>query len=161
MNLFKEKTLKKITGGILSKGESLKKIMEGNKRFAEGKSIHPNLGQELRNSLLKGQKPFAAILACSDSRVPIEIILDAGLGDVFVVRNAGNVVSEEVIGSLEYAVKSLEVKLIMVLGHQDCGAVKATLEIHKTGESKHLTKNLKYIFNHIDISLTTFNNTFF
>lgn len=133
--------------------EFLKKILEGNKRFAQGKSVHPNLGGEVRSSLINGQTPFAAILACSDSRVPIEIILDAGLGDIFVVRNAGNIVSDGVVGSFEYAVKNLGVGLIMIIGHGDCGAVKSALNIYETGESASLTKNLKCIFNHINPSI--------
>lgn len=129
--------------------ESLKKLIDGNLRFSEGKSIHPNLGSELRNSLVVGQKPFAAILSCSDSRVPIEIIFDAGLGDLFVVRTAGHVLSKEVLGSLEYAIKELGVKFIMILGHDNCGAVKSALDAYKTNKYNDLSKNLQSILNHI------------
>lgn len=125
------------------------KLVEGNKRFAQGKSIHPNLGDELRNSLVKAQKPFAAILSCSDSRVPIEIIFDVGLGDLFVVRTAGHVLSKEVVGSLEYAVRSLGVKFIMILGHDNCGAIQTALDFYKSGTYDDASKNIQSILDHI------------
>ncbi|MDD3436174.1 MAG: carbonic anhydrase [Candidatus Gastranaerophilales bacterium] len=139
---------------MLKPKEALDRIIEGNRRFAQGKSIHPNLGEELRNSLIYGQKPFAAVLACSDSRVPVEIILDMGLGDIFVVRNAGNTLSNSVTGSLEYAVKTLGVKLIMILGHNDCGAVKEALDIYNNYQAENLTHCLKEIFDCILPSIT-------
>ena len=126
--------------------KSLKKLVEGNKRFAEGKSIHPNLGNELRNSLLTGQTPFAAVIACSDSRVPVEIIFDVGLGDLFVIRSAGHVLSKEALGSLEYAV-GLGVNLIVVMGHDNCGAINAALQTYK--DKKNITDNLETLLNHI------------
>jgi carbonic anhydrase len=129
--------------------ESLKKLIEGNKRFAQGKSIHPNLSQELRNTLLSCQKPFAAIIACSDSRVPVEIIFDAGIGDLFVIRTAGHVLSKETLGSLEYAVKKLGVKFVMILGHDNCGAVKSALSIYQTKAYHKLSQNLQILLNHI------------
>lgn len=125
------------------------KLVEGNKRFATGKSIHPNLGDELRNSLVNAQKPFAAILSCSDSRVPIEIIFDVGLGDLFVVRTAGHVLSKEVVGSLEYAVRSLDVKFIMILGHDNCGAIGTALDIYRAGSYDEASKNIQSILDHI------------
>lgn len=128
---------------------ALEKLLEGNKRFAQNKSIHPNLGDELRNSLVNTQKPFAAILSCSDSRVPIEIIFDVGLGDLFVVRTAGHVLSKEVLGSLEYAVKNLDVKFIMILGHDNCGAIGTALDIYKAGKYDESSKNLQSILDHI------------
>lgn len=129
--------------------KSLKKLIEGNKRFAQGKSIHPNRSMELRNSLLEEQKPFAAIIACSDSRVPIEIIFDVGLGDLFVIRTAGHVLSDETLGSLEYAVKELGVKFVMILGHDNCGAVKSALTAYKTKKYSKLSANLQALLNHI------------
>lgn len=126
--------------------ESLRKLVEGNKRFAEGKSMHPNLGNELRNSLLNGQNPFAAVIACSDSRVPVEIIFDVGLGDLFVIRSAGHVLSKEALGSLEYAV-GLGVNLIVVMGHDNCGAINAALQTYKNKEN--LTDNLETLLKHI------------
>lgn len=128
--------------------KSLTKLIEGNKRFAKGESLHPNLGVELRNSLVNKQKPFAAIIACSDSRVPVEIIFDVGLGDLFVIRSAGHVLSKEAIGSLEYAVSSLDVKFVMILGHDNCGAVTSALSTYNSKEND-LTENLSILLNHI------------
>lgn len=128
---------------------TLEKLIEGNKRFAQNKSIHPNLGNELRNALITQQKPFAAILSCSDSRVPVEIIFDAGLGDLFVVRTAGHVLSNEVMGSLEYAIKNLGVKLIMILGHENCGAISVALDAYQTKTYDEFSSNLQSILNHI------------
>ncbi len=129
--------------------ESLEKLIDGNKRFAQNKSIHPNLGEEMRNALLKEQKPYAAILACSDSRVPVEIIFDAGLGDLFVVRSAGHVLSNEALGSLEYAVKELGVKLIVILGHENCGAITTALKVYNSGGIKDLSENMLVLLSHI------------
>lgn len=129
--------------------ESFKKLIEGNKRFIKGESIHPNLSQELRDSLVSKQKPFAAVIACSDSRVPVEIIFDVGIGDLFVIRSAGHVLSKEALGSLEYAVKELGVKCVMVLGHDNCGAVNSALAIYKTQKYNDLSTNLQALLNHI------------
>lgn len=134
---------------MLQPEEALNRIIEGNKRFAKGMSIHPNLGTELRNSLVNAQKPIAAILSCSDSRVPVEIILDMGLGDIFVIRNAGNVISKTVLGSLEYAVESLGVKLVMILGHGNCGAVNSALKNYQEKNINSELDNMSYIFNQI------------
>lgn len=134
---------------MISPEEALKRLIDGNDRFAEDKSIHPNRFDETKNVLLKEQKPFTAILSCSDSRVPIEIIFDAGLGDIFVVRTAGHVLSKEVLGSLEYAVKALGVKLIMILGHANCGAVKTAVDTYQNQNYDELSDNLQSIMNHI------------
>ncbi|MGL4498235.1 MAG: carbonic anhydrase [Planktothrix sp.] len=107
---------------------ALERLMLGNKRFMEHKQKHPNQNRERIKEVTKGQKPFAAILGCADSRVAPEIIFDQGLGDIFVVRNAGNVVTAEEIGSLEFGALELGINTIIILGHQKCGAVKATLE---------------------------------
>lgn len=128
---------------------SLRKLIEGNLRFAQGKSIHPNRSSEIRNSLLEEQKPFAAIIACSDSRVPIEIIFDVGLGDLFVIRTAGHVLSNETMGSLEYAVEELGINFVMILGHDNCGAVQSALKAYKTKEYSELSVNLQSLLNHI------------
>ena len=106
---------------------ALKRLIEGNERYAAGKPRHPDEGLSRRASLVGGQRPFATILACSDSRVGPEIVFDQGLGDLFVIRVAGNVVDDIVIGSIEYSVIHLGVPLIMVLGHEHCGAVTATV----------------------------------
>ena len=111
----------------LSAKEALKKLEKGNKRFVELKLKHPDENKSRRKEMLKGQHPFVVILSCSDSRVPAELIFDQGLGDIFVIRNAGNVLDDHVIGSIEYAVMHCGVKLIVIMGHQDCGAIAATL----------------------------------
>jgi carbonic anhydrase len=104
-----------------------KALKEGNERFVAGKPEHPSQGIELRASLAEGQKPTAVVFGCGDSRVAAEIIFDQGLGDMFVVRTAGHVIDSAVLGSIEYAVTVLDVPLIVVLGHDSCGAVKAAL----------------------------------
>jgi carbonic anhydrase len=108
--------------------EALNKLIEGNERFSNSNHFFPNRVEERRIELVSGQNPFAIIISCSDSRVPAEIVFDRGLGDLFVIRNAGNIISSSVIGSVEYAVSYLGVPLILVLGHDDCSAVKATIE---------------------------------
>jgi Carbonic anhydrase len=108
--------------------QALQRLVEGNQRFVSGKSIHPNQGSARLAETSKGQKPFAVILSCSDSRVPPEVVFDQGVGDLFVIRVAGNTVNEEGLGSIEYAVKVLGAPLIMVLGHSSCGAVDAALQ---------------------------------
>jgi carbonic anhydrase len=104
-----------------------KALKEGNERFVAGKPEHPSQSIEYRASLAEVQKPTAVVFGCADSRVAAEIIFDQGLGDMFVVRTAGHVMDSAVLGSLEYAVSVLNVPLIVVLGHDSCGAVKATL----------------------------------
>jgi carbonic anhydrase len=111
--------------------ESLKLLLDGNQRFVAGKLEHPNQTPERRTAVAKGQHPFAAVLACSDSRTPPEIIFDRGLGDIFTVRVAGNVADKVVIESLDYSVKHLGVRVVMVLGHRRCGAVIAAVEGHE------------------------------
>lgn len=103
-------------------------LMEGNRRFAAHKETHPGASIERRLELTKGQNPYAVIVGCADSRVPPELIFDAGLGDLFVIREAGNVADNVVFGSVEYAVEHLGVKLVMVLGHEQCGAVTAAVK---------------------------------
>ena len=111
-----------------------KALKEGNERFVAGKAEHPNQSVDHRASLAGGQHPTAAVFGCADSRVAAEIIFDQGLGDVFVVRTAGHVPGPSVLGSLEFAVTMLDVPLIVVLGHDSCGAVKATLNALDSGE---------------------------
>lgn len=100
------------------------RMLAGNRRFAEGKPEHPNRGAEAREALVDTHAPEAAILSCSDARVSPDIIFDSGLGDLFTVRTAGQIIDEAVIASLEYAVTVLGVRLLVVLGHQNCGAIK-------------------------------------
>ncbi|MBI5047507.1 MAG: carbonic anhydrase [Deltaproteobacteria bacterium] len=114
-------------GADVSPDAALAKLMDGNKRFVEGKQAQKDIGDNRRTELTKGQHPFAVILSCSDSRVPPEHIFDQGLGDIFVVRVAGNIADSVELGSVEYAVEHLGSPLILVLGHQMCGAVKATV----------------------------------
>jgi carbonic anhydrase len=104
-----------------------KALSEGNDRFVAGTPEHPSQSIQHRASLADGQKPTAVVFGCADSRVAAEIIFDQGLGDMFVVRTAGHVIDSAVLGSIEYAVTVLNVPLIVVLGHDSCGAVKATL----------------------------------
>lgn len=104
---------------------ALKRLMDGNVRYVNGTLEHPHTDSTHRKELVGGQKPFAAILGCSDSRVPLEMIFDQGLGDIFVIRVAGNVANEVTIASVEFAVSELNVPLVMVIGHEKCGAVTA------------------------------------
>lgn len=117
-------------------GEALKRLTEGNSRFVDGKTRHAHEGADWRRHLVATQKPFATILGCSDSRVPVELVFDQGFGDLFVVRVAGNVVAPDVVGSLAYAIAHLGTRLVVVLGHQGCGAVTAALEALKTPEKE-------------------------
>jgi carbonic anhydrase len=106
---------------------ALQKLIEGNKRYDAGNFLHPNQTAGRRKEVAKKQKPFAVILSCSDSRVPPEIIFDRGVGDLFIIRVAGNIVNDEVLGSIEYAVEHLGTHLVVVLGHERCGAVDAAV----------------------------------
>ena len=108
--------------------EAISKLKEGNGRYTSGNPQHPGQTTERRTELAKTQHPFAGIVSCSDSRVPPEIIFDQGLGDLFIVRVAGNVINDEGLGSIEYTVDHLGTRLILVLGHQRCGAVDAARE---------------------------------
>jgi carbonic anhydrase len=112
--------------GKLSSQEALDMLREGNARYAAGNEQRPNQDRQRRSlTAWQGQQPFAVVLACSDSRVPVEILFDRGIGDIFVVRVAGNVVGGTEMGSIEYAVDRLGISLIAVLGHTRCGAVTA------------------------------------
>ncbi len=108
--------------------DSLTRLVDGNKRFISGDLSKKDLGDTRRQELTKGQSPFATILSCSDSRVAPELIFDEGLGDIFIVRVAGNVVQSTTLGSIEYGVEHLKTPLLVILGHESCGAVKATIE---------------------------------
>src|SRR5438874_156719 len=108
--------------------EAIAKLKEGNGRYTSGNVQHPGQTAERRTELAKTQHPFAAIVSCSDSRVPPEIVFDQGIGDLFIVRVAGNVINDEGLGSIEYTVDHLGTRLILVLGHQRCGAVDAARE---------------------------------
>lgn len=124
--------------------QALETLLEGNKRYTSSHLKHPHESAEWRHSISRAQHPFATILSCSDSRVPPELIFDVGLGDLFVVRVAGNIASDDVVGSLEYAAEHLGTTLILVMGHQSCGAVQSTIA---GGEPKthieHLTRAIE------------------
>ena len=108
--------------------DAISKLKEGNARYTSGNLQHPGQTTERRTELANVQHPFAIIVSCSDSRVPPEIVFDQGLGDLFIVRVAGNVINDEGLGSIEYAIDHLGSRLILVLGHQRCGAVQAAKE---------------------------------
>lgn len=117
------------TGSGLTADEALRKLMDGNQRFIANKTtIREASTPSIREALATGQKPFAIILSCSDSRVPPEIIFDQGLGEIFVVRVAGNIPDPIILGSIEYAAEHFSCPLVMVFGHKRCGAVSAAVE---------------------------------
>lgn len=114
--------------------EALDSLVRGNARFMSEESAHPRQDGARRELMTTGQRPFAVVLACSDSRVPVEIIFDQGLGDIFVIRTAGEITDLSVLASLEFAVVGLGVPLVVVLGHESCGAVGAAQKALETGE---------------------------
>jgi carbonic anhydrase len=129
--------------------EAIKRLKEGNERFVSGvRSMEMILNQQQRSHLVKGQEPFAIILGCSDSRVPAELVFDQGLGDLFVIRIAGNIVAPSQIGSVEFAIAKFQTPLVVVLGHSNCGAVCATIDALK-GESEAPSSNELSIVNRI------------
>ncbi len=123
-----------MTDPALSAADALAELLAGNQRFMEDQRAHPNQDAHRRTQVAQGQKPFALIFGCSDSRVAAEIIFDRGLGDLFVVRTAGHIVDNGVLGSIEFGVDVLDIPLIIVLGHDGCGAIQATMDAHRTGE---------------------------
>jgi carbonic anhydrase len=134
---------------MLSALEVLERLRDGNARFVSGASICNALSnQPRRNELVAGQAPFAIILGCSDSRVPVEIIFDQGLGDLFVIRVAGNIVTPSQTGSVEYAAERFGTRLVVVLGHTQCGAVLAALKEIES-PSIDLSPNLRSIVDRI------------
>lgn len=120
--------------------EALLRLKTGNHRFMADQPLHDHENSSWRNLLVQGQKPFATVLGCSDSRVPPEMVFDVGFGDIFTVRLAGNIIAEDVIGSLQYAVAHLHTPLFVVLGHENCGAVTAAVDemLGKTEEFQHI-----------------------
>src|SRR5262245_19837435 len=117
-----------------SADEALQRLIEGNRRFLRGEARHAAFRLESPGDLAKAQRPYATILGCSDSRVPPEWVFDAGLGELFVIRVAGNVYSPEIAGTLQYAGSYLETPLFVVLGHEGCGAVAAALATKHEGK---------------------------
>lgn len=133
---------------ILAK-KALKRLHEGNRRFVSDASFFNTLShQSRRHTLTIDQEPFAIILGCSDSRVPTEIIFDQGLGDLFVIRVAGNIAAPSQIGSIEFAAERFDTRLVVVMGHSKCGAILATLEELKR-PSEDQSQNLRSIVNRI------------
>lgn len=122
--------------------DTWKLMRDGNERFVNGTPAHPNQDVSHRDSVADGQTPYAALFGCSDSRLGAEIIFDVGLGDLFVVRNAGQTISQSVVGSLEYAVSTLKTHLILVLAHDKCGAVQAAVDSRRE-ESALLPPNIR------------------
>lgn len=134
---------------MISPADALERLREGNRRFVSGDGGQNIPGtQANRAELAEGQSPFAVVLACSDSRVPVEIVFDQGLGDLFVIRVAGNVVAPSQVGSVEYAAAQLGTKLVVVLGHSNCGAVDATLK-ELAQEQELRSPNLRAIVDRI------------
>ncbi len=147
--------------------EALARLREGNRRFIANQSASSPLSNHARRAaLVDGQEPFAIILGCSDSRVPAELVFDQGFGDLFVIRVAGNIVAPSQVGSVEFAAARFGTRLVVVLGHSQCGAITATLE-ELLGKAANHSKNLQSIVNrvrpsvetllagHTDVSLTT------
>jgi carbonic anhydrase len=140
---------------MISATEALNELKQGNERFvANVRGINALVSQARRSELVAGQAPFAVILGCSDSRVPAEIIFDQGLGDLFVIRVAGNIVAPSQVGSIEFAADRFGTRLVVVLGHSHCGAVEATLEeLERPTESR--SPNLKSIVDRIRPAVET------
>ena len=139
---------------MISTEEALNRLRKGNERFVSDSSIFNNAlsHKSRRHSLAEDQDPFAIILGCSDSRVSSEIIFDQGLGDLFVVRVAGNIVAPSQIGSIEFAVERFGARLVVVMGHSRCGAIQATLDSLRS-PSENQSKNLRSIVDRIRPSL--------
>lgn len=138
--------------------EALDRLREGNRRFVADKSNAGTSVQTRRREVVDGQEPFAIILGCSDSRVPAEMVFDQGLGDLFVIRVAGNIVAPSQIGSVEFAAERYRTKLVVVLGHSQCGAILATLEELKR-PNENQSRNLKSIVDRIRPSVETLLDT--
>jgi len=133
---------------MLSALEALDRLRDGNRRFVANLSAAPTDSQARRNELVSGQEPFAIILGCSDSRVPAELVFDQGFGDLFVIRVAGNIVAPSQIGSIEFAAARFGTRLVVVLGHSQCGAIVATLE-ELLGKATTESKNLRSIVDRV------------
>ena len=132
---------------ILTADEALQRLIDGNLRFLRGEARFPTVQKEILADLAQGQQPYATILGCSDSRVPPELIFDAGFGELFIVRVAGNVLSPEIMGSLQYAGSHLHTPLFVVLGHSGCGAVQAAMETQRHGV-QHRAR-IQFLIDHI------------
>ncbi|MFL5348593.1 MAG: carbonic anhydrase [Hyalangium sp.] len=139
--------------------EALDLLKEGNRRFVNHlRSAEAMLSQIRRGELVKGQKPFAIVLGCSDSRVPAEIVFDQGLGDLFVIRVAGNIVAPSQIGSVEFAAEAFGTRLVVVMGHTFCGAIDATLEVIENPNTQR-SPNLRSIVDRVRPSIESLMHT--
>lgn len=127
--------------------EALLRLKAGNLRFVQGRARHTHENASWRRMLVDGQKPFATILGCSDSRVPPELVFDVGLGELFIARLAGNIIAEDVVGTLQYAIAHLHTPLVIVMGHEGCGAVTAAVDdmLKKNHEPSHIEALLRLI----------------
>jgi carbonic anhydrase len=146
-----KKQQKPITGQ-----EAFERLKEGNRRFVDGKLIHAHQAADWRMHLTSGQQPFATILSCSDSRVPPELVFDQGFGDLFIIRVAGNIVDSDVLGSISYAMIHLKTPLLVVMGHEKCGAVKAAIEIADGAD--HEMRFIEGLIDRILPAVSTVNN---
>lgn len=125
----------------------LDRLKTGNERFVKGYPVHPDETLQRIRNLKKGQHPFAVVVGCSDSRVPPELVFDQGFGDIFIIRTAGNVIGDYELGSIEYAVEHLQCKLVVVLGHEKCGAIEAYLSSGNQIHHDHIQNIIDYIAN--------------
>jgi carbonic anhydrase len=140
------------TAATCTPAEALQRLKAGNERFVRGEAKFPTVQESVLASLKQGQQPFATILSCSDSRVPPELVFDAGLGELFVIRVAGNVLGPSVSGTLEYAAAHLHTPLFVVIGHENCGAVMAAIDVRVKGAKleKHISVLLENILPALD-----------
>jgi carbonic anhydrase len=140
---------------MLNAHQALIRLREGNRRFANDETITPERSNSVRRAaLMAGQEPFAIILGCSDSRVPAELVFDQSFGDLFVIRVAGNVVAPSQVGSVEFAASRFGTRLVVVMGHSQCGAIIATLEDLQGGTDTH-SENLRDIVDRVRPSVET------
>ena len=123
----------------------LEKLKVGNHRFVKGNPIHPDETLKRIRELKKGQHPFAVVVSCSDSRIPPELIFDQGLGNIFTIRTAGNVIGDYELGSIEYAVEKFHCNLVIVLGHENCGAIEAFISSGNERHNGHIQNIIDYI----------------
>ena len=132
---------------LFTADEGLARLIAGNERFVRGEARFPTVQKEILAELATGQRPYATIIGCSDSRVPPELVFDAGFGELFIVRIAGNIISPEIMGTLQYAAVHLHTPLFVVLGHEGCGAVQAAVATkwHGARERDHIARLLDII----------------
>lgn len=138
---------------------ALQRLQDGNKRFVDGNLQHRTLDEYDRAKMTAQQEPFAVILGCSDSRAPAEMVFDQGIGDLFVIRVAGNIVAPSLVGSIEFAVQQFGTPLVVVLGHSSCGAVKACVDTIQSREAGQHSHNLNSIVERIRPAVQTLAET--